>query len=58
MAPQLLQLGKNGLKVSQLGYGLMGLSQGTHGQGLTDEEAFALLDQAIELGETFWDTAE
>jgi aryl-alcohol dehydrogenase-like predicted oxidoreductase len=51
-------LGKNGPKVAALGFGLMGLSFDTYGSIPGDEERFAILDRAYELGATFWDSAE
>ncbi|KAH9207398.1 NADP-dependent oxidoreductase domain-containing protein [Leptodontidium sp. 2 PMI_412] len=59
MASQLLtrQLGKDGPKVPALGFGLMGLSA-FYGKADTDEERFKVLDRAVELGETFWDSAD
>lgn len=51
------QLGANGPMVPAIGFGLMGLSGG-YGPVPNDEERFALLDRAVELGATFWDTAE
>ncbi|KAF4302565.1 pyridoxine 4-dehydrogenase [Botryosphaeria dothidea] len=51
------QLGRNGTSVPRLGFGLMGLSAWT-GEKLPDEERFKLLDHAVELGETFWDTSD
>ncbi|UJR34713.1 hypothetical protein I4U23_027490 [Adineta vaga] len=51
------QLGKNGPSVSAIGFGMMGLS-GTYGTPPSDEERFKILDQAIELGCTFFDTAD
>jgi aryl-alcohol dehydrogenase-like predicted oxidoreductase len=56
--PVLHPLGKNGPKVPSLGFGLMGMSFKTYGKTLGDEERFELLDRALELGETFWDSAE
>ncbi len=35
----------------------MGLA-GVYGAPPSDEERFKVLDRAVELGETFWDTAE
>ena len=45
-----------GLEVSALGLGCMGMSQ-SYGE-LDDRESLATLDRAIELGVTFFDTAE
>jgi aryl-alcohol dehydrogenase-like predicted oxidoreductase len=49
-------LGKEGLEVSALGLGCMGMSQ-SYGP-LDDEESIATLHRALELGVTFFDTAE
>ncbi|CAF1400305.1 unnamed protein product [Adineta steineri] len=51
------QLGKNGPQVSALGFGAMGLSmeRGTVG---SDEERFKVFDRAIQLGCTFFDSAD
>ena len=53
------RLGDQGLKVSTLGLGLMGMS---YAYGTTDErderESIATIQRAIELGVTFFDTAE
>ncbi|KAK0642815.1 Aldo-keto reductase yakc (NADP(+)) [Lasiodiplodia hormozganensis] len=49
-------LGANGPLVPRLGLGLMGLSIEL-GEPAPDEERFKFLDRALELGETFWDTA-
>jgi aryl-alcohol dehydrogenase-like predicted oxidoreductase len=50
------KLGTQGLEVSALGLGCMGMSQS---YGVADEgESIATLDRAIELGITFFDTAE
>ncbi|KAI1078632.1 aldo/keto reductase [Whalleya microplaca] len=53
----LRQLGQNGPQVAALGFGLMGLSH-AYGRAPGDEERFAILDRAVELGATFWDTAD
>jgi aryl-alcohol dehydrogenase-like predicted oxidoreductase len=50
------RLGNQGLEVSVLGLGCMGMSQ-SYGE-LDDQESLATLDRAIELGVTFFDTAE
>ena len=57
-SPPLHKLGKNGPSVPALGYGLMGLSYETYGSVPSDEERFAILDRAHELGARFWDSAE
>ncbi|KAF2727983.1 putative aldo/keto reductase [Polyplosphaeria fusca] len=57
MSSPLRQLGTNGPKVPALGFGLMGLSGG-YGPVPSDEERFKILDRAVELGATFWDTAD
>ncbi|HEX4956309.1 MAG TPA: aldo/keto reductase [Thermoanaerobaculia bacterium] len=53
------KLGNNGLTVSALGLGCMGMSQsyGT-AEERDDAESIATLHRALELGVTFWDTAE
>ncbi len=51
------QLGKNGPQVSALGYGAMGLSA-FYGATASDEERFKVLDRTIELGFTFFDSAD
>ncbi|KIW05011.1 uncharacterized protein PV09_04168 [Verruconis gallopava] len=55
--PPLRQLGKNGPQVPALGFGLMGLA-GAYGAKPSEEEQFKVLDRALELGNTFWDTAD
>lgn len=50
-------LGNNGLEVSALGLGCMGLSFG-YGPALDKQEAIKLLHSAFEAGVTFFDTAE
>ncbi|OCL02830.1 putative aldo/keto reductase [Glonium stellatum] len=52
----LRKLGKNGPSVPALGFGLMGMSIG-YGTAPSDEERFRILDRAVELGATFWDTS-
>jgi aryl-alcohol dehydrogenase-like predicted oxidoreductase len=53
----LRQLGKNGPNVPAIGFGLMVLA-GAYGVPGSDDERFQVLDRAVELGETFWDTSE
>src|SRR5438128_3104884 len=50
------KLGKEGLEVSELGLGCMGMSQ-SYGEP-DDQESIATIHRAIELGVTFFDTAE
>ena len=50
-------LGKNGLEVSALGLGCMGMSFG-FGPAADKKEMIALIHKSIELGVTFFDTAE
>ena len=50
-------LGQHGPTVSALGFGCMGLNYAL-GPGLDRGEALSLLRQAVELGVTFFDTAE
>jgi aryl-alcohol dehydrogenase-like predicted oxidoreductase len=49
-------LGRQGLLVSELGLGCLGMSQ-SYGVG-NDEESVATIHRALELGVTFFDTAE
>ncbi|KAF2662343.1 putative aldo-keto reductase [Lophiostoma macrostomum CBS 122681] len=50
-------LGKNGPQVTRVGFGAMGLSA-YYGDVKPDNERFAVLDKAYELGDLFWDTAD
>jgi len=50
-------LGRNGLQVSALGLGCMGLSFG-YGPATNKQDAINLIRKAFELGVTFFDTAE
>ncbi len=50
-------LGNSGLEVSALGLGCMGLSFG-YGPATDKQEAISLIRSAVELGVTFFDTAE
>lgn len=54
---QLRQLGQNGLTVSALGLGCMGLSFG-YGPATDKQQAISLIRAAVEKGVTFFDTAE
>ena len=49
-------LGRNGPQVVALGARLMSL-RGAYGPGGSDEQRFAYLDRACELGQTNWDSA-
>jgi aryl-alcohol dehydrogenase-like predicted oxidoreductase len=51
------QLGKSGLEVSALGLGCMGMSFG-YGPPADKQEMISLIRAAVELGITFFDTAE
>ena len=50
-------LGKSGLEVSALGFGCMGLTFG-YGPATSEAQAISLIRRAVELGVTFFDTAE
>ena len=50
-------LGKTGLEVSALGYGCMGLDF-SYGHKLSKGDGITLIRQAVDLGVTFFDTAE
>ena len=50
-------LGKDGLEVSALGFGCMGISQ-SYGRPSTREEGIAIIRAAVDRGVTFFDTAE
>ncbi len=51
------KLGKSGLEVSALGLGCMGMSSG-YGPAADKQEMISLIRSAVELGVTFFDTAE
>src|SRR5271165_5130161 len=51
------KLGKCNLEVSAIGFGCMGLNF-SYSHALTMEESIALIRQAVDLGVTFFDTAE
>jgi aryl-alcohol dehydrogenase-like predicted oxidoreductase len=50
-------LGKSGLEVSALGLGCMGLTFG-YGPATNEKDAISLIQKAVDLGITFFDTAE
>ncbi len=50
-------LGHSDLEVTALGYGCMGLNHG-YGEGLSTPHAVKLIRSAVDLGVTFFDTAE
>lgn len=50
-------LGKNGLVVSSIGFGCMGLNS-TYGKGLNRRDAISIIRAAAAKGVTFFDTAE
>lgn len=49
--------GKDGPSIPAMGFGLMTIA-GAHGDRPSTEEQFNILDRALELGNTFWDTSE
>src|SRR6476619_6100460 len=51
------KLGRSGLEVSAIGLGCMGMSHG-YGPPADRTQMIALLRKAVELGVTFFDTAE
>ena len=51
------ELGTSGLEVSALGLGCMGMSSG-YGPAGDHEEMIALLRKAVDVGVTFFDTAQ
>ncbi|WP_324133185.1 aldo/keto reductase [Bosea sp. (in: a-proteobacteria)] len=51
------KLGKDGLEVSALGFGCMGLNF-SYGTALSNTDSIALIRLAVDLGITFFDTAE
>jgi aryl-alcohol dehydrogenase-like predicted oxidoreductase len=60
MASQLpqRQLGKDGPLVARIGFGAMSIGATFYGAVPNDAERHELLDRALEIGETFWDTAD
>ncbi|KAK9470240.1 NADP-dependent oxidoreductase domain-containing protein [Dipodascopsis tothii] len=53
----LVTLGNTGVPVSKIGFGLMGLSA-FYGKPAPQEHVDAMLNRALELGCSFWDTAD
>jgi aryl-alcohol dehydrogenase-like predicted oxidoreductase len=53
-----ITLGSNGPEVSRLGLGLMGMSAFYTGAGTDDAGSIATIHRALDLGVTFFDTAE
>src|SRR6188768_2602945 len=51
------KLGRDGVEVSALGFGCMGISFG-YGQPASREEGIAIIRAAVDAGVTFFDTAE
>lgn len=50
-------LGRNGLEVSMIGFGCMGLSHG-YGKRVDDVHGIEVIRRAVDLGVTFFDTAQ
>src|SRR5215472_17021042 len=50
-------LGKSGLEVSEIGFGCMGMSFG-YGPAKDEQEMVSVIRSAVDLGITFFDTAE
>jgi len=50
------KLGRQGLEVSELGLGCMGMSFAYH--TVEEKACLEVLDRSLELGINFWDTAE
>lgn len=51
------KLGNSGLEVSELGLGCMGLTYG-YGPATNEKDAIALIEKAVDMGISFFDTAE
>lgn len=51
-------LGKNGPLIPAVGFGLMIMTSPLYGVLPGNDQRFALLDRAVEIGATFWDTSE
>jgi aryl-alcohol dehydrogenase-like predicted oxidoreductase len=52
------QLGRQGLSVSEIGLGCMGISDFYSSSGVTEAQGIALIHRALALGVTFLDTAD
>jgi aryl-alcohol dehydrogenase-like predicted oxidoreductase len=54
-----VSLGRSGLKVSKVGFGTwkIGYPETGDGSRVDEDKAFRIFDRAVELGVTFWDTA-
>jgi aryl-alcohol dehydrogenase-like predicted oxidoreductase len=52
------KIGKSKLEVSALGLGCMGMSFGMYGPPKDEQEMISVIRSAVELGVTFFDTAE
>ncbi|KAL3516255.1 hypothetical protein ACH5RR_023157 [Cinchona calisaya] len=52
-----VKLGSQGLEVSRLGFGCMGLS-GVYNAPIPEEDGIAILKEAFSKGVTFWDTSD
>src|SRR6266404_45503 len=57
-AMKMRELGRQGLKVSELGLGCMGLSDFYSSSGVTEAQGISLIHRALALGVTFLDTAD
>ncbi|WVZ69651.1 hypothetical protein U9M48_018406 [Paspalum notatum var. saurae] len=53
-----VRLGTQGLEVSKLGFGCMGLTTGTYNSPLDDEARIAVIKHAFRRGVTFFDTSD
>ena len=51
------QLGRSGLEVSAIGFGCMGLSH-AYGRDVPEQDGIDLIRAAVDLGVTFFDTAQ
>jgi len=58
MKTRTLGEGDFALEVSEIGLGCMGMSEFYTGSGGSEEESIAVLNHALDLGMSFWDTAD